>query len=836
MPRHGPDRRRDAAVLGGLALAAAALSGLWLALTPWLPATRARFGLTLPIVLASLGALALARSGRPRPATHLLLAALWLGTTLGLAAQAEPEGTALGSYVILLFGAALLLGPGATLVMAIGTLAAILGLAWLGQVGRPPWLPLIPSGAGSLLTGAFVIVAGAGTMSVAAARMRGSAARERRSLALLAERSRELAASEERFRLLADNALDVVLEVGADGRFSYVSPSYAAITGRPVTELLHRDALQGSRALVHPDDLAALERGAAALRRGEEGSALVYRFRHADGSWVWFETSTRHYTRSDGSVRHIAISRDVTSRERAVRMLQEASERRRAVFDFLPFPVVTFSPQGRALDFNRRLRALFALSDADVERFRTSYELLRDPNVVRLGLRPQLERALAGERVQLREVAYRPTLLPQSRASSDGTLWANVFCYPLRNDAGKLDAIVLLVQDLTQTRELEARLRHAQKMEALGTLAGGVAHDLNNLLAPILLHADVGLAATRDGDEAATALRRISESALRAREVVQRILGSGRPIVASRRAVDLGTVLDDTAGLLRGTLAAGIELRLRLPGEPAIVLGDAVELGQVVMNLCTNAAQALGSEGEIDISLEPVDLTAPLDAAGGAVAPGAWLRLRVRDAGRGIAPEDLPRVFEPFFTTRRDEQGTGLGLAMVHGIVQRHGGAVRVASAPGRGSTFEVWLPRADVAPEAGAPRPAPAGGPEHLLLVDDVEAVREANRAALAQLGYRVTSVPDGPSALALFRATPDAFDLVMTDQVMPGLSGEELAAELLALRPALPVILCTGFGERLDPDRARALGVRECLMKPLRVHELDAAVRRAIGAPAPA
>jgi nitrogen-specific signal transduction histidine kinase/ActR/RegA family two-component response regulator len=391
-----------------------------------------------------------------------------------------------------------------------------------------------------------------------------------------------------------------------------------------------------------------------------------------------------------------------------------------------------------------------------------------------------------------------------------------------------------MLEDTTEARCLEDQLRQSHKMEALGTLAGGIAHDLNNVLSPILGYAELALAGSPEGSANAEYLTQILESAERARALVRQILVFSRTAEPERRPLTLRGVVAEALGLLRASLPATVEIRSQLAEGGDVVVGNPTELYQLVLNLCTNAAQALEDDkGGIDVLLEPVDLELPLSTVGCELAPGAYVRLAVRDDGRGMDVETQRRIFDPFFTTKRDSQGTGLGLAVVYGIVTRHGGGIRVESAPEKGSAFEIYLPRvAAVADGADAGRATPARGTERILLVDDEPAVGRVLRDALEALGYRVRVETDPRAALQAFAAAPRDFDLVITDQTMPGLTGEALVRELRALRADLPILLCTGFSVRLDEARIRALGIRECLMKPLRARELGAAVRRALDA----
>jgi len=393
--------------------------------------------------------------------------------------------------------------------------------------------------------------------------------------------------------------------------------------------------------------------------------------------------------------------------------------------------------------------------------------------------------------------------------------------------------VLVTTVDVTERRQaqeekslLQERLRHAEKLEAVGRLAGGVAHDFNNILSGVLGFAEVSLLETAPGSELHENQLHIREAALRARDLVRQILTFGQRDRPEQRPVDVAAVVGEALALVRATIPAGVVVEARLDPAAGAALADPTQLHQIVLNLCSNARDAVGERGRIEVAVEPVTLAAPQQDLGA----GPWVRLRVRDDGVGMDAATRAHLFEPYMTTKGRTGGHGLGLAVVHGIVAGCGGTVRVESAPGLGSIFDVWLPRL-----AEAARRVPAAGPAaqgsgHILLVDDEPMVRGAHRRVLRSLGYEVTEASDGVEALERYRAAPHAYDLVLTDQTMPRLSGAGLARSLLAEHPGARVILCTGFSDLVDEAGARALGLRALLPKPIGRADLAAALRRAL------
>ncbi len=383
-------------------------------------------------------------------------------------------------------------------------------------------------------------------------------------------------------------------------------------------------------------------------------------------------------------------------------------------------------------------------------------------------------------------------------------------------------AKLTVAHDITDAKQLEQRLAQAQRLEALGTLAGGIAHDFNNILAAVVGHAELALMESGLQGRTRTHLDRILEASLRAGDVVRQILAFSRHSTAERRPVRVTAVVREALALLRASIPSTVEIRTRPDEDCGTVYADPTEIHQVLMNLCTNAQYALRDTGGVlEVTLDCPDGLAP--------DLGPVVRLTVRDTGPGIAEDVLQRVFEPYFTTKPVGEGSGLGLAVVHGIVTELGGRISVTSRPGQGTAFEVLLPRT-AGPEGRDRGREPVGGTERILLVDDEPQVLEVERSLLESLGYRVTAVDRCTAALELFRAAPDGFDLVLTDQTVPEMTGLELAREVLKIRPGQPVLLCTGHSDRVDEERVRAAGIRALLMKPFGTRVLAETVRAAL------
>jgi CheY-like chemotaxis protein len=369
-------------------------------------------------------------------------------------------------------------------------------------------------------------------------------------------------------------------------------------------------------------------------------------------------------------------------------------------------------------------------------------------------------------------------------------------------------------------------------MEALGTLAGGIAHDFNNILMPILINAEMALLDEPEGSPTSKQLKLVLEAANRGKDLVKQIITFSRQKDQEKTIIKVNPIIKEALKFLRASIPKNIEIVDHIEAESALALADATQIHQVLMNLCSNAAYAMREKGGVlGVRLTEIDVDPDLAVKHIDLKPGPYLRLMVSDTGHGMTSEILEKAFDPFFTTKAPGEGTGMGLAVVHGIVKNHGGAITVYSELGRGTTFNVFLPRLKGGQEAraNALESLPTGK-ERILFIDDEEIQIRSVLPMLERLGYQVVGQTDPKKALEIFHNRPESFDLVMTDQTMPSLTGEKLTAKLLRLRPDIPVILCTGFSETIDEEKAKAMGIRAFLLKPFSVKEIAETIRRVL------
>jgi PAS domain S-box-containing protein len=405
-----------------------------------------------------------------------------------------------------------------------------------------------------------------------------------------------------------------------------------------------------------------------------------------------------------------------------------------------------------------------------------------------------------------------------------------VKAHPMRNPQGVITSVILIINDLTEQRRLEDQLRQAQKMEAVGTLAGGIAHDFNNILAAIIGYTQLAWQELPEESTPRLDLEESLRAAERAKDLVKQILTFSRQADEEKTLLEVTPIIKEGLKLLRASLPATIEIRPRLAEDLGPVAADPTQIHQVLVNLCANAAQAMPNDsGVLEITLQQVEVASSTIGSVPDLQPGSYIKLSVKDDGSGMPPHVIKRIFDPYFTTKEKEKGTGLGLAVVHGIVKSHQGAIRVQSEPGQGSVFDVYLPiikesLPELKPRAG--QGLPAGRETILLIEDEVTLVRMIQRL-LGNLGYQVVACPDSSEAVAIFTRDPDRFDLVLTDLTMPKMAGDELAARILQIRPAMPIILSTGYSERITPEKARELGISRLIYKPMELSDLAVVIR---------
>ncbi len=412
----------------------------------------------------------------------------------------------------------------------------------------------------------------------------------------------------------------------------------------------------------------------------------------------------------------------------------------------------------------------------------------------------------------------------------DGSLYdveATLSCTRLPDET--VSNYITVQRDVTQELKLEQQYRQAQKMEAIGALAGGIAHDFNNILAAIMGYTQIAIDTVQDRPATRKHLQAILKATDRAVSLVKQILTFSRKTEHETQPVMPKIVIKEALKLLRASLPSTIEIRQNLRSD-SVVLADPTQIHQIIMNLCTNAGHAMQKQGgRLEINLDDVTLDAETAEQYPGLNPGKHVKLLISDTGNGISPEIIERIFDPFFTTKPHGEGTGLGLSVVHGIVQTCKGVINVQSEKRQGTTFEILLPviQAEVSIDKQEPGPVPRGT-ESILFVDDEPMLVDISKKILESLGYRVTVCTASNDALSLFKIDPMSFDAVITDYTMPQMTGIELAQEVMSIRPEIPVLLCTGCTETVTQQKALSIGICDCILKPLKTDKLARTLRK--------
>jgi PAS domain S-box-containing protein len=637
--------------------------------------------------------------------------------------------------------------------------------------------------------------------------------------------------SEERYRLLFENASDAIVILDGD-RAVDCNPAALRMYGCTREDIIHQHPSRFS-ASVQPDGRDAREKSGEMVLKAAPGVPQFFTWRACklDGAPFEVEVSLSGFETAAG-LRVMAVIRDVTERTTAARLLREGELRFRSFYDSNPEGVVLMDLEGRVLDANRAFRTMSGYTSREVKD-RLFREFVPEDHQV------EADKAIKSLRAGLLE----HELLEMAFIRRDGTSVPVSFRgWLVTDEESHPRSLGAFVHDLTRERALaeeksalERQIRETQKMEAIGTLAGGIAHDFNNILSGIIGFTELAMmddASNPEGRQRGY-LSRVLEASKRARDLVQQILQFSRRTEMPMGVISIKPIVKESIRLLRSTLPATIEIRQNVDAQLDRVVGDPTQIHQVIMNLCTNAYHAMRQGGgTLTIALENTPIQRPREFRSLKAVPGDYIRLSIADTGHGIEPQVLTRIFEPYFTTKKVSEGTGLGLSVTMGIVKNHDGLIEVESSVGQGTRFDVYFPLTEEkAPENEVPtRSLPPGNGEKVLIVDDEPFFLEVVRMYLESLGYQVTAKHSSLETLETFRGDPNGFDLVITDQTMPEMTGVQLAGEIRTFHKTIPIILCTGYSETVTEQSARYFGITGFLMKPVVCRDLAWAVHEAL------
>ena len=513
-----------------------------------------------------------------------------------------------------------------------------------------------------------------------------------------------------------------------------------------------------------------------------------------------------------------SIIKRTTEKEKAEEKLRKSEERLKAIFEANPDPVVVYDVNGYPLYLNPAFTEIFRWTVNELQGRRIPFV-------------PEDQEKLTNVKIKEIYKSGNPVRFETKRFSKHGeTIDVLLSAAIIKSLQGINTGLVVNLTDITEQKNIEDQLRQSQKMEAIGTLAGGIAHDFNNILSGIFGYTQLAEMHINNPEKSKKDLDQVVKGAERAAELVQQILTFSRQVEYKKNPLELFFIVKEAIKFLRSSIPTTIEIQESISSR-ALVLANSTQIHQVVINLCTNAYHAMSDSGGIlSVELNDVEVKPQSDSMDSASKPGNYVKLEVRDTGHGMDKKALERIFDPYFTTKDVDKGTGLGLAVVDGIVKKHNGFIRIYSKIGHGSTFQVFWPI--IAKEESnnsfeKKKTGLAKGTEQIMLVDDETDIIVTSQAILERQGYKVTVFKDGLSALQAFTKDPDFFDLVITDMTMPQMTGDELATKILKIRQKIPIILCTGFSETMSEEKAASMGIKGFLLKPMAMRDLSQKVR---------
>jgi two-component system, cell cycle sensor histidine kinase and response regulator CckA len=633
---------------------------------------------------------------------------------------------------------------------------------------------------------------------------------------------RQLMEREELFRLISENAADMLAVVDMEGRRVFNSLAYLKILGYTSEELKASSAMEQ----VHPEDRASVKAAADKARATGVGTTLEYRIRHKNGTWRVLESTSSVIRGPKGLPEKLVIvNRDITDRKRASEALRLSEASFRSVIENAPYGIYSATAAGRLVRVNPALQKMLGYESRDeLLKLNLAKDLYRDPEE-------------HGRIIHLLEVHnnFKDEKIEWKR--KDGTLTTARCSGLVVKDGGEDEgSFAVFAEDVSEKQLLERQLQVAQKMEAVGRLSGGIAHDFNNLLGVIIGYSEVlkkRLDVTNPLREHA---EEIEKAGQRAASLTRQLLAFSRQQVLAPAVLNLNALLADMGKMLPRLIGEDIELVFQLDPGIGRVKADQSQIEQVVMNLVVNARDALPQGGKLVVKTSNARLDEAYTIHHPGSRVGSYVMLSVIDNGTGMNQETLAHLFEPFFTTKERGKGTGLGLATVYGVVKQSGGYIWVDSEPGNGSAFKVYLPQIEEPVGQAAPAPSPAAsfrGAETILLAEDADALRKLTQTLLEENGYRVLAAENGAAALTIVEQKHETIHLLLTDVIMPGMNGRELAARLAPLQEGLKVLYMSGYTDSTIADQGVLESGIYLLHKPFTEVALIRKVREVLDAP---
>jgi len=655
--------------------------------------------------------------------------------------------------------------------------------------------------------------------------------------------------SEYRYRDLFENANDLIQSVDKDGRIIYVNQKWLETLEYSKNEISELNFWN----ILRKDQIPHCKGLFEGLLRGESFNRVEVVFISKTGKEIYVEGNANVQLKDGQFISTRGIFRDIRVRKHAEEALKKSETKYRELVQNANSIILRMDTQGKVTFFNEFAQSYFGFTEDEILGKSVVGTIFSESNSAGQDLKAMIQD------IGIHPEKYATNENENMRRNHE-RVWVSWTNKAIRDENGNILEILCIGNDITARKRLETQLQQSQKLEAIGTLAGGIAHDFNNILAGIMGYIEIAYYDLPEHNQSRQNLDKALKASHRAKDLIKQILALSRKSEQEQKPIQTHLVIKEALKLLRASLPSTIEISQDVSTDSDTILGDPTQIHQVLMNLCTNAHHAMGDKGgvlkvtlrNVEFGLRPGGAFAPkgirnldlkIDKNQSKIRnmkfamehpdlqPGPYVELTVRDTGHGIDSATIARIYDPYFTTKEIDVGTGLGLSVVHGIVKSHGGSIAVSSEPGKGTTFNILFPRLEVGAEDEAkPHKVLSYGHERILFVDDEEDLVEIGKQMLEHLGYEFVAGTNSIEALEVFRAQPDKFDLVITDQTMPKMAGAELAKELMRIRPDIPIILCTGYSEVISKDKAKAIGIQEFLMKPLYIHDLAKAIRKVL------
>ena len=637
---------------------------------------------------------------------------------------------------------------------------------------------------------------------------------------LLKKRTRQLLETEVFYKSVLNDMVSFVGTLCPNGDIIFINNTPLIACGLELEDVIGKKIYDISWWSYSDESIKIVRRD---IEQCASGKFILHdiQFQTKDGTLGWVEYSMHPVYDKHGVVKYlIAEGREITRRKNLEEALQISEDKLNAIFKAIPDPIVVYDNNEYPRYINHAFNQVFGLTLKELQE--RNFPFIPDDEKEK-NYKKTIE--LYGDR--------KPVSLETKRLTKDGDILDFFINASLiERHKGKFVGIVAILTDVTEKKKLEAKFHQSQKMESIGILAGGIAHDFNNLLFPIMGYAEMTIETVPEGSIIKKNLNEILTASLRAKDLVQQILTFSRESSQGQKPLQIQCVVKEVLKLLRSSLPATIKICQNIEQDCGQVMADSTRIHQIVMNLCTNAYHTMEETGgTLEVNLSKIDLS-PDDLTDLDITSGQYVCLKVADTGHGMEYDVLMKIFDPYFTTKKTGKGTGLGLAVTHGIVKSMGGDIRVESQPGKGTVFYIYLPlikETFISEKTGVSEKLPTGT-EHILIVDDEKTIVSMGKQILESFGYNVTSCTTSIEALDVFSAQPAEFDLVITDLTMPDMTGDKLAGELVKIRSDIPIILCTGFSENISKEKADAVGIKGFLLKPIVLKDLAEKIREVL------